>query len=241
MRLKLLWMYHDLMDLYGDIGNIKTLEYRCKARNIECITDLKTIGDEIDFSDYDLVFIGGGADKEQLIIKDDLLQRRTNIIKAIKEKTFFLLICGGYQLFGKYYLDASDQMIEGLNIFDYFTEAGKSRCIGNLVIEANLEGKTITCVGFENHAGQTKNVRFPLGKVVFGNGNEYQSQFEGYFDGNVLGTYMHGPLLPKNSELADFILIKALSKNNGFVELEKIDDNLEKEAKEHIIKKVLKK
>lgn len=219
MKLKTAWMYHDIMDLYGDKGNILTLKKRCEDRGIEF--DLQTVGiaDEADLSDFDLVFLGGGADKEQISLIPDLLSRKENIQKALDEKTFFLLICGGYQLFGQYYIAADGEKIDGLQLADYYTDTGKagSRCIGNIVIEADLDGHKTKLVGFENHGGQTLNVTHPLGKVLHGYGNSFDAGMEGYYDGRYLGTYLHGPLLPKNPELADFVIAKALAKRNpGF-------------------------
>lgn len=212
-------MYHDIMDLYGDKGNIMTLKKRCEDRGIEFDLQTVGIGETCDLSDFDLVFLGGGADKEQISLIPDLLSRKENIQKALDEKTFFLLICGGYQLFGQYYVAADGEKIQGLQFADYWTETGqaKSRCIGNIVIEADLDGMKTKLVGFENHGGQTLHVSHPLGKVLHGYGNSFDAHQEGYYDGRFLGTYLHGPLLPKNPQLADFVIAKALAKKNpGF-------------------------
>lgn len=152
-----------------------------------------------------------------------------------------MLICGGYQLFGKYYTDANNDKIEGLGIFDYYTQAplNKKRCVGNIIVDANLDNEIIRICGFENHGGQTKNVTTVLGNVVKGHGNEYQSKFEGFYNGTVLGTYIHGPLLPKNSKLADFIIKKALSRNYGEVVLHPLDDTFEEGARNTIYKRLL--
>lgn len=214
--LKVCWMYHDIMDLYGDKGNMMTLKTRCSLRGIDMILDTCGIGEEKDLSQYDLLFLGGGADKEQQSLIPDLLSRKENIKKAMDEKTFILLICGGYQLFGQYYELADSTKIDGLKFFDYYTNtgAGKSRCIGNIIIDANLEGIQTKIVGFENHGGQTMKVAKPLGTVLHGHGNCFNSKFEGFFNGQVLGTYLHGPLLPKNPVVADFVITKALQKND---------------------------
>jgi hypothetical protein len=209
-------MYHDIMDLYGDKGNILTLQKRALERGIEFEVQTVGIGQSADLSDFDLIFMGGGADKEQISLIPDLLSRKDNIVKAIEEKTFVLLICGGYQLFGQYYIAADGSQIDGLKIADYYTLTGdnKSRCIGNVIVDAELDGHKLRLVGFENHGGQTQNVSSPLGKVVHGCGNAFGAGFEGYYDGRILGTYLHGPLLPKNGELADFVLTKAIQKRN---------------------------
>lgn len=241
MKLHICWMYHDLMDLYGDRGNIQVLKIRCQKRGIECIVDTCTLHEEKDLSQYDLIFIGGGADREQSLLVNDLLSRKENLQQAMEENTFILLICGGYQLFGKYYLDGDGHQMEGLNFFDYYTETASRdvRCIGNIVLEVELDGEKFTAVGFENHGGQTKNVTFPLGKVLSGQGNSFGCGYEGFYHENVLGTYMHGPLLPKNPKLADFVIKKALSKRYGEVVLEKLDDLLENQAREVMEKRIL--
>ncbi len=240
MNLKICWLYHDLMDLYGDKGNIQVLKTRAEKRGIEVVVDTCSLHEEKDLSEYDLLFIGGGADREQKLLVEDLLKRKEALRKAMDGNTFILLICGGYQLFGKYYLDADGEKIEGLGFFDYYTEAASrsERCIGNIAIEAELDGEKIVVVGFENHGGKTMHVQTPFGKVLKGHGNEHQSAFEGFYNGHVLGTYMHGPLLPKNPQVADFILRKALAKRYGEVKLEVLNDMLEMKAREVILKRL---
>lgn len=240
MNLKILWMYHDLMDLYGDKGNAEVLRVRATKRGIDTVIDTCTIGEKADINDYDLFFMGGGADHEQNLIYDDLLSRKGSIVNAMNNGTAFLLICGGYQLFGKYYKDQDGNMVEGLNIFDYYTEASdrSSRCIGNIAIEATMDGKTFKAVGFENHGGQTKGVTTPLGKVLSGHGNMYKSEYEGFLNDQVLATYMHGPLLPKNPKIADLLIERALKKRYGEVELNPLDDTLENKAAEVMLKRL---
>ncbi len=240
MKLNILWMYHNIMDLYGDKGNIRVLEKRCEDRGIEVCVDTCGIGEVKDITQYDLLFIGGGADKEQALLYEDLLSRKQGIIDAMQSKTFILLICGGYQFFGKHYIDNSGNRIEGLQIFDYYTESNQDvgRCIGNIAIEATLDGQQVQIVGFENHGGQTHGVKTPLGKVLSGHGNTYQSKFEGVLSEQVMGTYMHGPLLPKNPEVADYIIKKALSRRYSDVELQPLDDTIELQAKKTILKKL---
>ncbi|MFI3284032.1 MAG: glutamine amidotransferase [Erysipelotrichaceae bacterium] len=240
MKLKVLWLYHDMMDLYGDKGNIKVLQKRCMDRDIEIEIDTLAIGEEKNFSEYDILFIGGGADREQALIYQDLLSRKQDIVDAMDKKSFVLLICGGYQLFGQYYLDQTGNKIEGLKILDYYTKADntKGRCIGNIWVKTILDGKEVDLVGFENHAGQTIGVNQPMGKVIKGHGNQTNSQFEGVMRERLIGTYMHGPLLPKNPELADYIIKKGLEKNYGEVLLSPLDDTFEKLAKQAMIKRL---
>ncbi len=240
MDLKILWMYHDLMDLYGDKGNAEVLRGRGQKRNLNVQLDTCTLGQQVNIDDYDLFFMGGGADKEQNLIYEDLLSRKDNIKEAMDHKTAFLLICGGYQLFGQYYKDQDGGMIKGLGFFDYYTEASDRdhRCIGNIAVETTIDGKTFKAVGFENHGGQTKNVRTPFAKVLSGHGNMYKSEYEGFLTDQVLATYMHGPLLPKNPQIADAIIKRALRKRYGEVELAPLDDTLEDKAREVMLKRL---
>ncbi len=240
MKIRCAWMYHDIMDLYGDKGNIMTLQKRAADRGIDFEVQTVGIGEEADLSSFDLVFIGGGADKEQQSLIPDLLSRRENIQEALDENTFFLLICGGYQLFGQYYEAADHSKMEGLKFADYYTNTGqgKSRCIGNIVIDAELDGETIRLVGFENHGGQTLGVDKPLGKVLHGCGNAFDAGSEGYYNGKILGTYLHGPLLPKNGKLADFVLAKAIAKQHpGFArcDLSELENKWEKPARAAVL------
>ena len=233
-------MYHDLMDLYGDKGNAEVLRRRAEKRGIEVQLDTCTIGEEKNIDEYDLFFLGGGADKEQNLIFADLLQRKQSIQTAMDHKTAFLLICGGYQLFGQYYKDQDGNVIEGLKFFDYYTVAGNrdERCIGNIAVETTMDGKTFKAVGFENHGGQTKNVSTPFAKVLSGHGNEMHSGFEGFMNEQVLATYMHGPLLPKNPDIADAILKRALKKRYGEVTLGPLDDTIEYQAQNVMLERL---
>lgn len=240
MKLKICWLYHDLMDLYGDKGNIQVLKMRCEKRGIECVVDTCTLNEYKKLSDYDLLFIGGGADREQSLLVQDLLSRKDEFIEAMNSNTFILLICGGYQLFGQYYLDGDGKKIEGLGFFDYYTESASRdvRCIGNIAVEVMIENERFVVVGFENHGGQTRHVSSPLGKVIVGQGNSFGCGFEGFYNGQVLGTYMHGPLLPKNPKMADFIIKKALKKRYEDVELEVLEDTLENQAREVMLERI---
>lgn len=243
MNLKICWMYHDIMDLYGDKGNMLVLEKRCKDRGIDIQIDTCAIGEDKDLSAYHLLFLGGGADKEQRMLIDDLLNRKQDIQKAMDEGTFVFLVCGGYQLFGQYYIDANNERIAGLNFFNYYTSSGDNgtRCIGNIAIKCNLDGNEVIAVGFENHGGQTCNVDQPLGDAMCGYGNSFEGKKEGFYNGNVLGTYMHGPLLPKNPEIADFVIYKSLKKEHKDLKLSDLiplDDTLELQAKKSMLKRL---
>lgn len=243
--MRVCWMYHDFMDLYGDKGNMMVLKKRCEDRGITFVLDTCGIGEERDLSTYDLIFLGGGADKEQINLIPDLLSRKENIKKAMDEKTFVLLICGGYQLFGQYYIAADNSQIDGLKFYDYYTDTGKagSRCIGNIIIEANLDGFQTKIIGFENHGGQTLNVKNPLGKVLVGYGNSFEGGQEGFYDGKILGTYLHGPLLPKNPDVADFVITKSLQKKNPdfkMSDLAPLENEFDKNARKVLINRLMK-
>ena len=194
-ELKILYLYPDILELYGDYGNIQVLKYRLEKRGFKAIITPYTNGDEApNFKDFDIVFAGGGADQEQSILAKDLVKYKDNIKDAIENKVFFLLICGAYQLFGKYYKDVDGNIIDGLDIFSYYTEAindRKKRCIGNIIIDVELNGNKTKVIGFENHGGQTFNIDSPFGKVVFGNGNKFGDTNEGFFLENVIATYLH--------------------------------------------------
>lgn len=240
-EIKILHMYADMLDLYGDSGNMKILFYRCRMRGIDCKIDKYSIDMPTpDFSRYDMIYIGGGADLEQQHIANDLLSCREGIEKAYKNGTFLFLICGGYQLMGKYYRDADGNEIPGLGLFDYYTVAPDSRrkrCIGNIVVNTDITGEEIKIVGFENHGGQTHGIKTPLGKVLYGNGNVSKGESEGYFEKNVIATYMHGPMLSKNPEIADYMISYCL--HGG--ELSPLSDKLEHDCRSVMLQRLINK
>ena len=241
MKFKIAWLYYDLLELYGDSGNIKIIESILKSNNIDYQVDKLTIADEFDIEDHDLIFLGGGSDYAQNILYKHLLSKKDKLEKVLENKGFILTICGGYQMFGKYYKDSQGNIIEGLGIFDFYTVPGDNRCTGNVVAECTLNGETFKLVGFENHNGQTLGVDKPLAKVLKGNGNEYKSMYEGYMNENFIGSYIHGPLLPKNPEIAKYIIEYVFK--NKYNEDKKIHLNhsdFYKQAKELIIKRELK-
>ncbi|MBE6152616.1 MAG: glutamine amidotransferase [Firmicutes bacterium] len=244
MNLNVLCLYPNVMDLYGDNANIDILKYRAKQRNIDINIDTYTIGDEEpNFYEYDLVFLGGGSDTEQKVVAKDIIKYQKQIERSINKGIFYLLVCGGFQLFGKYYKDSENKVIKGLNIFNYYTETSSTKnekCIGDIVIESVVDNHKIELVGFENHGGQTFGIDTPLGKVRYGNGNSFKNEYEGFMKENVIGTYLHGPLLSKNPELADYILKYCLErKYNKKVNLKKIDDEFENIAKKEMLDKLL--
>ena len=221
-EIKILYLYPDMLELYGDYGNVQVLKYRIEARGYKAIIDRYSIGDNApNFNDYDIVFAGGGADNEQSILADDLVKYKDNIKDAVNNGVFFLLICGAYQLFGKYYKGVEGNIIPGLEVFDYYTVANpdrKKRCIGNIVIEATLNGVETKVIGFENHGGQTFDISNSFGKA----------------------TYLHGPLLSKNPELADYIIKYCLDrKYDENIALEPINDEFENLCREQLLNRFL--
>ena len=246
--LKILYLYPDMLELYGDYGNIQVLKYRIESRGYKAIIDRYSIGDAApNFNDYDIVFAGGGADNEQSILANDLIKYKDNIKEAVNNGVFFLLICGAYQLFGKYYKGVEGNIIPGLEVFDYYTVANpdrKKRCIGNIVIDANLSSSNdiikTKVIGFENHGGQTFDISASFGNVLFGNGNKFGDSEEGFFQNNVIATYLHGPLLSKNPELCDYIIKYCLDRRyNENVILEPLNDEFENLCREQLLKRFL--
>ena len=239
-ELKILYLYPDMLELYGDYGNIQVLKYRLEKRGFNCIVDRYSIGDKKpDFKSYDIIFAGGGADNEQSILSEDLIQYKEELKDAENEGVFFLLICGAYQLFGKYYKGVEGNIIPGLEIFPYYTEAiedRKKRCIGNIVINAVLDNKETKVIGFENHGGQTYDIPSPFGKVLYGNGNKFGDTEEGFFKSNVIATYLHGPLLSKNPDVTDYIIKYCLDrKYNDNIDLEPLNDEFENLCREQLL------
>ncbi|MEN8908203.1 MAG: glutamine amidotransferase [Clostridiales bacterium] len=239
-------LYPDLLNLYGDRGNIIALQKRSEWRGIKVNIHDVSINDYFDSEKYDIFFLGGGQDYEQEIIQNDFIKKKgSEIINAIEGSKIFLCICGGYQLLGKYYKTHDNKEIEFLSALDIWTIAGNRRLIGNTVYKcdliktSNFEG---TIVGFENHSGKTylgKNVK-PLAKVLKGNGNNGEDGYEGAIYKNVICTYSHGSLLPKNPYLTDYILSKALGlKYKDFVSLNEIDTYFENKAHETMYKRIL--
>ena len=238
MKLKIAHLYPDLLNLYGDIGNITTITKRCKWRGIDIETDSIYGSEKIHFTDYDLVFLGGGSDREQLLVRDKLMSMKQEITSYVNDGGVLLAVCGGYQLLGNYY-KLKEETIEGLKILDIRTEIGDSRLIGDVVIENEKFG---TIVGFENHGGRTFiGDHTPLGKVLHGYGNNGKDGAEGVMYKNVIATYLHGSLLPKNPVLCDHIIRLMLEQRGLPTELAPLDDTAELEAHKYIVDRFVKK
>jgi lipid II isoglutaminyl synthase (glutamine-hydrolysing) len=232
MKLDIAYLYPDHLNIYGDRGNILTLHRRCMWRGIEVTVTRIDLGENLDPDRYDLYFIGGGQDTQQIQVADDLQAvKAESLRRAVENGAVFLTICGGYQLLGHYYKPHNGPELRGLSLMDAYTVAGGTRFIGNVSVERrdSQTGRTYTVVGFENHSGLTylgEGVE-PLGKVISGNGNNGKDGTEGAVCGNLYGTYMHGSLLPKNPILADELITRALSRRQGNITLDPLPDVLE--------------
>lgn len=238
MELNICHLYPDLLNVYGDVGNILILKHRAESRGIKVNIINTSINDEFNSDDIDIVFFGGGQDYEQSIVSEDLKNnKKEELTKYIENEKVLIAICGGYQLLGKYYRAPNGEKINGLGILDIYTEGGDKRFIGNTIIYN--EDFNETYVGFENHSGRTyiNNLK-PLGKCIEGYGNNGEDGYEGCIYKNTFCTYFHGSLLSKNPELADRFLKIALNKKYGNVEIPKLDDTLEIKAKESIITRI---
>ncbi len=238
MKLKIMHLFPDLLNLYGDKGNIECMRKRLNWRGIECeVIPFTTEDKTFDLSGVDIVFLGGGSDREQKIVCGSLLEKKSELAAFVENGGSLVAVCGGYQLLGKYY-KLEDETIEGLGILDIYTEQGKGRLIGSIVLESDiLKQPDNFIVGFENHGGRTYiNNHTPLGRVVYGSGNSDKCGYEGVVYKNVVATYLHGPLFPKNPALCDYVLTNALNKRYiGFKGLSPLDDKLEKTANEYIV------
>lgn len=235
MKITIGHLFPDLLNLYGDRGNIQCLLQRLRWRGIEAEVKTFSIDEEIDFSALDIVLLGGGSDREQMLVCNRLKEIKAEFKEYVENMGVVIAICGGYQLLGKYY-ETDEGRIDGLDIVDMYTVQEKGRLINNIFIKSDLFEMPI--VGFENHGGRTYiNDNKPLGKVVFGKGNNGKSGYEGVVYKNVIGTYLHGPLLPKNPQLCDYLLTKALERKYGTDKavLTPLDDTQEKEANKYIV------
>lgn len=221
-------MYPREMNIYGDMGNIIVLRKRLEWRGYQVDVRAVEEGQGFDFAAVDIVFGGGGQDSGQMVMGEDLLRRGEDLRQLAADGAPMLTICGTYQLFGRGFTTMEGQEIPGIDVFKAMTVGGRIRMIGNMVIDSRF-GRL---VGFENHSGQTilEPDQEPLGEVRKGFGNDPESKREGAMTGNVIGTYMHGPVLPKNPALADHLILTALRRRYGVTELEPLDDSLARMA-----------
>lgn len=231
-KVKIAHLFPELLNLYGDGGNVMTLRRRCEWRGIDAEVMPVRYGERPSFSDVDIVLLGGGSDREQRIVCDQLLAVGDELRAYAADGGVLLAVCGGYQLLGHSYTMGAET-VRGLSIVDLYTDRGEPRLIGNIMVDSPVCDRPV--VGYENHGGRTHLGAgvAPLGRVLHGHGNDGASGQEGCLWGNVLGTYVHGPLLPKNPGVADWLLARAIERRTGRpAELEPLDDSVELEANE---------
>ena len=230
MELKICHMYPDVLNLYGDRGNILCMQQRLRWRGIKAEVTRLPIGQTARLADFDLVFIGGGQDFEQQVLLEDLHRGKDREIRAaVADGLTFLTICGGYQMLGNYYETFDGKRCDFIGALELYTVGSTKRMIGNYKFQCGPESGGSIVVGFENHSGRTwlsGSVK-PLGQVLSGGGNNGEDGTEGARYLNVFGTYSHGPLLPKNPALCDHILLTALQRKYGQAELSPLDDRAE--------------
>ncbi|MHB8641261.1 MAG: type 1 glutamine amidotransferase [Gaiellaceae bacterium] len=225
-------LYPDYLNIYADRGNIAVLTQRAAWRGHELAVESFSVGDVVQPGAHDLLYIGGGQDREQALVALDLAEKAEPLREAVDDGVALLAVCGGYQLLGRFYRDRDGRELPGAGVLPLHTIAGERRMIGDVLLDCAWAGRALA--GFENHAGRTilDDGAEPLGRVVFGFGNDGASGFEGCRLGNAVGTYLHGPLLPRNPWLADWLLGRALAHGTGGKppELAPLGDELERDA-----------
>ena len=232
MRIRVAHFYPDYLNIYADRGNIAVFERRASLRGHSLEITSVEPGDTLEPSACDLIYVGGGQDREQALVAPDLAARGDPIREAVDGGTALLAVCGGYQLLGRAYRGRDGSTMPGAGLFPHETIAGDRRLIGDVLLDVDLDGLLTSVAGFENHAGRTllDPGATPLGRVVAGHGNDGTSGNEGCRVGAAIGTYLHGPLLPRNPVLADWLLGRALEHAGGDGELEPLPDELERLA-----------
>ena len=231
LKLTICHLYPKLLNLYGDIGNIKALKYRAENRGIDVFLKEVNVGDEI--PDADIYFIGGGQDRQQIDVSYELQKHKEFLTQKRDENKVFLAICGGYQLLADYFQPIEGEKLIGISLLNGYTIGGKQRFIGNVTAKTEYT-EPETLVGFENHSGRTylTGETKPLAKVVVGNGNNGEDLTEGARFKNIFGTYLHGSFLPKNPHFTDYLIKLALN-----TELSPLDDTIEMNAHKNLINK----
>lgn len=242
MKLTLVHLYPKHMNIYGDQGNLLALIYRCRQRGIKLLVKPINPGDSLKPGSFDLLFAGGGQDRHQSIVAQDLIKRFKVIKQAVEHHIPMLTICGTYQLFGRFFQPFNGPKLKGIAIFDAYTVADKQRKIGNVIVKLNYDLLLTDyrlLVGFENHSGNTflSGSTLPLAKVVVGSGNNGQDHTEGAVVNQVFGCYLHGSLLPKNPHFADHLIHLALQNRYGSVKLKLLNDQLEWQAHSAAVKR----
>ena len=230
MKIRVGHLYPDYLNIYADRGNIAVLAQRAARRGHELEVRAIGMGDAVPVGEIDLYYVGGGQDREQALVAHDLTGKAAQLREAVERDAAFLAVCGGYQLLGRFYRDVAGEELPGIGILPLHTVAGGRRMIGDVLLDCAWAGESLA--GFENHAGRTvlEEGAEPLGRVVSGFGNDGASGFEGCRYRNVYGTYLHGPLLPRNPWFADRVLADALAHAGAPGALEPLPDELERQA-----------
>ena len=238
MRIRVGHLFPDYLNIYADRGNMAVLAQRAAWRGHELVVEALGADDVVQPGQHDLYYIGGGQDREQELIAPALAAHGPALLRAVEGGAALLAVCGGYQLLGRFYRDQRGEELPGVGLFPLHTVAGERRMIGDVLLECELEpGERRTLAGFENHAGRTylDQGAEPLGGVLAGFGNDGESGYEGCRARRAIGTYLHGPLLPRNPWLADWLLAQALAHSADEAvapELEPLEDGLEAAAHE---------
>lgn len=234
-------MYPDLMNLYGDRGNLICIKRRIEWYGHKCNIKTIRLREEFDYNNTDMLFMGGGSDREQELVYQDLLTRADKLKEMIEQGLPVLCICGAYQLLGTSYRAIDGTVMDGLGFFDFHTIGQPTRLIGNILIECQIENEKVEVVGFENHGGRTfldnPDLR-PLGQVIKGSGNNGIDRTEGIKYKNLIGTYLHGPFLPKNPAMADWY-IASMAKRKNLTLINHLDDEIENFAREQVKNRIL--
>ncbi len=232
MKISVAHLYPDYLNIYADRGNIAVFRRRAALRGHSLEVTAVEPGDPLEPSAFDLVYVGGGQDREQALVAPDLARRGDDLLRAVETGTALLAVCGGYQLLGRGYRGRDGSSMPGAGLFPLETVAGERRLIGDVLLEVELDGTATMVAGFENHAGRTllDPGATALGRVIAGHGNDGISGLEGCRVAAAIGTYLHGPLLPRNPALADWLLARALEHAGGDGALEPLDDELERLA-----------
>lgn len=228
-KIKIAHLYPERMSIYGDFGNVIALTQRMNWRGIKNEVVEVEVGEKLP-DDLDLIFIGGGQDKGQVIVSEDLVKKGQQIREFVEDGGPLLSVCGGYQLLGEYFISNDYGQLEGISLFNVISKATQTRMIGNIVVQSEKFGQL---VGFENHSGATEFIgrANPLGKVKKGFGNNPNDKIEGVIYKNAIGTYMHGSFLPKNPKVADWLIQQAMRKAGFNPGLSELNDELENEAR----------
>lgn len=240
-KINIVHLYPDLLNLYGDKGNIECLKKRLTWRNIEVnVTEISDVNPQIDFENSDIIFLGGGSDREQKLVCEKLSEYKSEFKAFVENGGTLIALCGGFEMIGKSF-GKKNEKCEALGILDFDSEypSDGSRLIGNVIMECEeIDGFV---VGFENHCGRIVTEKYePLGKITKGHGSNGINKNEGIVYKNLFASYLHGPLFPKNPKLCDLILTRTLkNKYSDFSKLSPLDDNLEEKANTYITQNLL--